>query len=177
MALKILDEFNLIEKVSLNEVPFYKIKKEDKTTIQAQFSVDAEILKYKRNQLTTYESLLRQIKLLQSIRLSGEEDKLIELIDKWETVTKDAVKELFNQQTGGIGSLKKFVKRLGLNYEDLGFSDESEEEGDEEVYNNENQYGDNNENQYNNNENNPFSNYNQYDNNDTCEYKKIKYED
>jgi hypothetical protein len=118
--------------------------------IPSLYSIEPEISKYKKSSLTTSESLLRQIKLLQSIRSSGEEEKLIGLIDKWENVTREVIKELFNKQSGGTGSLRKFVKGLGLKYEDLGFDEGSSEEGEEEegehdeniYFNNNNYYND-----------------------------------
>lgn len=119
--------------------------------------------------MTTYESLLRQVKLLQSIRASGEEDKLIELIDKWENVTREVIMELFNHQTAGGGSLRGFVKRLGLDYEDLGFEDGDSEDCDEEDSHcdNESHYykGVEGYNDENNNQNGSFN-----------EYKRIKYD-
>ena len=116
------------------------------------FSLDAELIKFKKI-LHDQESILRQMKLIQSIRSSGEEDKLLELIDKWEQASRDVIKELqLHDKTSDRTSLRKFVKKLGLNWEDLGF--ESEDETDEEKsesdftnntnINNENIYNDNN---------------------------------
>lgn len=79
--------------------------------------------------LSSYESILRQVKLIKSIKLSGEEDKLIELIDKWESVTREVIRELYDHQKTA-GSIKTFVRKLGLNWEDLGFSDEGESESE-----------------------------------------------
>lgn len=171
MAVKTLMELELLEMVCWNNVRFYKIKikrnetetEKESQDVSSQFTVDTEMLKYKRNQLPAYESLLRQVKLLQSIRSSGEEDKLIELIDKWENVTRDVIKELFNQQAAG-GSLKKFVKKLGLKYEELGFEDEDEES--EEVE------GSEAENYYNFNEDDENTSYNI-----DKDFKRIKYDD
>lgn len=121
------------------------------------------------------------MKLLQSIRSSGEEDKLLELIDKWEQATRDAIKELQSHdktKTSGRPSLRKFVKKLGLNWEDLGFEseDEDETESDEEKSDSESEYTNstniNNENIYNNN------NCNNLNSNDDEkeDFKRIKYE-
>lgn len=142
------------------------------------FSLDAELIKFKKI-LQDQESILRQMKLLQSIRSSGEEDKLLELIDKWEQATRDVIKELqSHDKTSGRPSLRKFVKKLGLNWEDLGFEseDESEDETDEEKSNSESEYTNNtninNENNYNNNNsNNLKSNYDEKE-----DFKRIKYE-
>lgn len=158
-------EFNLIDQRYLNSVPYYRSSSkptENKATYK--FAVDSEVSKYKRTTLTSLESILRQAKLLHSIRSSGEDEKLIELIDKWETATKEAIGELYNHQTGD-GSMKKFVKKLGLNWEDLGFS----EPEDEEYESSEHEANDENSNYNNNGEN---SNYN---NND--DHKRIKYDD
>lgn len=131
----------------MNNDTYYKINDDTIIISPPPYSIDFELSKYKKFRLTSSESLLRQIKLLQSIKSSGEEDKLIELIDKWETVTRDVIKELFEQQMGGVGSLRKFVKRLGLKYEDLGFDEESdvsnvsdESESEQEKENDENFY-------------------------------------
>ncbi len=158
----------MVETACLNQNElYYKIKK-TKNDIKASYinlSIDIEVMKYKKNQLTTYESLLRQVKLLQSIRASGEEDKLIELIDKWETVTREVVMELFTHQTTGGGSLRAFVKRLGLDYEDLGFEDgDSDDCVDEDECANEG-YCDGYYDENSNNQNGSFD-----------EYKRIKYE-
>ena len=167
MALKILTELELVEVAYLNNNSYYKIKSKEIITIPSKYSIEFELLKYKKFHLTTFESLLRQIKLLQSIRSSGEEDKLIALIDKWENVSRDVIKELFNQQEGGMGSLKKFVKKLGLKYEDLGFDEESSSEEEEEEE----------EEQEENDENNDYG-YNSHNhNNNNFNDKRIKYDD
>lgn len=123
---------NLIVQEYLNNVPYYRLSNPSghNHKVVYKFTVDAEVSKFKRTTFTSLESLLRQAKLLQSIRSSGEDDKLIELIDKWETATKDAIRELYNHQTGDR-SMKKFVKKLGLNWEDLGFSDPEDDEEEE----------------------------------------------
>lgn len=128
-----LTELELMEMAYMNNVPYYKIKDEETISKPSQFSIEFELLKFKKLHLTTSESHLRQIKLLQSIRSSGEEDKLIELIDKWENASREVIKELFDHQAGGgLGSIKKFVTKLGLRYEDLGFDEEDEDEGEDE---------------------------------------------
>lgn len=147
----------------MNNDTYYKIKDDTIIISPPPYSIDFELLKYKKFSLTSSESLLRQIKLLQSIRSSGEEDKLLELIDKWETVTRDVIKELFEQQMGGIGSLRKFVKRLGLKYEDLGFDEESDVSDESDESDTSEQEKENDENFY----------YNNFYDSD----KRIKYED
>lgn len=131
----------MIDQTYLNTVPYYRIKIRD-LEANYKYSVDAEVSKFKRSTFTSLESILRQTKLLQSIRSSGEDEKLIELIDKWETAIKESIVELYNHQTGDR-SMKKFVKKLGLNWEDLGFSEdenlsETESESEREISNDEN---------------------------------------
>lgn len=156
----------MIDQIYLNDVPYYRKLNSLVSTPSYKHSVDLEISKFKRTTLSSFESTLRQAKLLQSIRSSGEDEKLIELIDKWENAIKEVIKELYSHQTGDR-SMKKFVKKLGLNWDDLGFSDqEDEEESDLSETENE-EIGFKNENSE------QFNNYN-FDEND---YKRIKYED
>lgn len=137
-------------------------------------NVDGEIGKYKKL-IHDQESLLRQVKLMQTIRQSGEETTLLDLIDKWKDTTRQVIRELFSHSSTG-GSFRRFVKRLGLQWDEMEFSDNEEDECESEnEFENEND------------ENNQFysENYNSSNtnNNDNCDtsseqdYKKIKYEE
>lgn len=138
--MKILHDLNLIDIVNLDEIAYYRRKDQNISPPKYKYSIDSEVAKFKRSTLATHESLLRQGKLLQSIRSSGEAAKLIELIDKWESSIKEIIRELYNHQTGER-SIKNFVKKLGLDWNDLGFSEEedsdseSESESECDVYN------------------------------------------
>ena len=87
-----LTDLKLLDQMFIDKEPYYKIIDNQPVLIsKSPYSIDFELSKFKKATVTPLESLLRQIKLLQSIRSSGEEDKLIELIDKWECVTRDVV--------------------------------------------------------------------------------------
>ena len=157
--MRILTELNLLDQIYLNDIPYYRLKAIVPDPIPSyKYSIEAEISKFKRTTLTNFESLLRQAKLLQSMRSSGEDEKLIELIDKWETAIKEAITELYNHQTGDK-SMKKFVKKLGLNWDDLGFSEQEDEESEQE------------------NESDARYNDENSESFDFDQYKRIKYED
>lgn len=125
---------NLLDQVTFNDTIYYKYRCDPSRLSHQSFSIDSEVTKFKRTRLIPMESLLRQAKLMESFKISGEDQKFIGLIEKWEFASKEVLKELFNHQAAGnTGSMKKFVKKLGLDYDKLGFSEDSEDEIESEV--------------------------------------------
>jgi hypothetical protein len=170
-----LSSAELLDVVSFKNEFYCRLKKQ-KSMMAPDLNVDGEIGKYKKL-IHDQESLLRQVKLMQTIRQSGEETTLLDLIDKWKDTTRQVIRELFSHSSTG-GSFRGFVKRLGLQWDELEFSDNEEDECESE-----NEFENENENDENNqfySENYNSSNTNNNDNCDTSseqDYKRIKYEE
>ena len=120
---------DLLDVISANDRMYCRLKSECLQFID--LSVEAEYMKCKKS-LQDQESLLRQVKLMQCIRQSGEESKLLNLIEKWKNVTRQVIREL-HAHSSSTGSLKGFVKKLGLQWDELDFSSEDSEEESEEL--------------------------------------------
>ena len=165
-----MSDLSLIETIVLNGVR-YAAPNIILNTASPAISIDAEILKYKRLNQFQIDSLIRKAKLLHNIRSSGEEEKLVELISKWESASKSIIKELYTYHSTGI-SFKKFVRNLGLNYEDLEFSDADEDQDLESDCQDDNFISKENYQGYDN-------NFNQFENNylGSCDSKRFKYDD
>ena len=152
MAVNILLKLNLISVVHFNNISYYRKKQNDSvhgrnintantanindtSSKSPLYNTSTEMSKFKRITIPSFESILRKLKLIQSNKLSGEDEKLVELIEKWENVSKEVVNELYNNtNTNGngngnsCGSFKEFVKELGFNWD---IEDDEDCEGDE----------------------------------------------
>lgn len=163
----------MLDVVSFKNEFYYRLKKQ-KSLMVPDLNVDGEIGKYKKL-IHDQESLLRQVKLMQTIRQSGEETILLDLIDKWKDTTRQVIRELFSHSSTG-GSFRRFVQRLGLQWDELEFSDNEEDECESEnEFENEN---DENNQFYSDNYNSSNTNINENcDTSSEQDYKRIKYEE
>jgi len=85
-------------------------------------------------------SLLRQGRIVRASRISGDQERVEDLIAKWRETSRQCLSQLFelhkqqrqHNSTGRDVTMKKFISDLGLHWADVYSSSDAEEEDEEE---------------------------------------------
>ena len=112
----------------------------DSTARPAQgLSIDTAISNFDRK-LKDEGGLLRQARIVHASRLSGDRERVEDLIGKWREASRQCLGQLFeihqnqrqHEYADGDLTMKKFISGLGLKWADVFSSAEEEEESEEE---------------------------------------------